>query len=119
PNDQQAQKDFPKPHITAETGKINKIGYRVNAAGDPVDANGNVVSLAEAEQFYDELHEEDVEPGDYHVDPGETPEGFIMHDNFSSPASLTVDAVCHTVHFGYVKTGQFQIEKQDAENSDL
>lgn len=119
-NGDSQQKDFPEPKVKADAGQITKIGFRVNAAGDPIDSNGNVVSMEEAEQFYNELHSEGLSPGSYDVPAGTTPNGYELHESFTDPASVDIaSTVCVTAPFGYVKTGQFKIEKQDEEDSSI
>src|SRR5699024_1315698 len=41
-NGNQTTKDFPIPKVKVDTGKITKLGYRVNVDGEPVDSNGNL-----------------------------------------------------------------------------
>lgn len=108
-NGSNASKDFPIPEVKIQTVKVNKLGYRVNVEGEPVDSNGQVVHTPEkAEIFYHEFHREGLEPNDtYQVPAGDTPEGFILHPSFTDPAFVEVtDVVCQMAFFGYVKESE-------------
>ena len=45
------QKDFPVPEINTGWGSIMVYGYEVNAAGQPIDASGNVTTIASAKKI--------------------------------------------------------------------
>src|SRR5699024_1969677 len=58
-NGNDAVKHFKIPKGQIDKGKIKRIGYRMNAEGEPIDEQGNVVnSKEEAQIFYDEYYEE-------------------------------------------------------------
>lgn len=103
--DQDKVKPFPIPEVKIETGKIVKKGYRVNSAGEPIDSSGNVVSSpVEAEQFYDEVHGEDLTFNQsYDVDPKDVTEYVLLIGD--NPTTVSIDAAnpYEVVWFGYVK----------------
>src|SRR5690606_4220177 len=61
-NSQNATKQFTIPNVKIERGKITKLGYRVNVDGEPIDSDGNVVSIEEAQRFYTEVFGEILAP---------------------------------------------------------
>jgi len=104
-NGSNATKNFPIPEVSIDKGKITKLGYRVNVNGEPIDSNGGVVnSPEEAKRFYDVLHEQGLEADEtYEVPAGETPDGYVLHKDFSDPAEVDVtNFVCNVAEFGYV-----------------
>lgn len=108
-------KDFPIPEVIADTGKITKLGYRVNGDGDPVDSDGNVVSSpADAEQFYEEEYGEYLGFNKtYAVPAGDTPDGYQLHVG-DDPTEVPLTNVCQIVPFGYVKTSELPAGKVTA-----
>src|SRR5699024_3213869 len=101
PDGNNATKDFPVPKVKAETGQITKIGIRVNADGEPIDASGNVVSIEEAVELYSELYGEDLAVGNHSIPAGSTPNGYKLHEDYPDPTNFKItNAVCNIVPFG-------------------
>src|SRR5690625_2841878 len=104
-NGSNATKNVPIPEVSIKKRKKRKVGYRVNVNGEPIDSNGGVVnSPEEAKRFYDVLHEQGLEADEtYEVPAGETPDGYVLHKDFSDPAEVDVtNFVCNVAEFGYV-----------------
>lgn len=105
-NGQNATKQFPIPNVKIERGKITKLGYRVNVDGEPIDSDGNVVSIEEAQRFYTEVFGEILAPNNtYSVPAGPTPDGYRLHVG-EDPTEVVLTNVCHVVPFGYVKISE-------------
>ena len=119
-NGNQATKQFPIPEVEIDTGKITKLGYRVNVDEEPVDSNGNKVgSPAEAERFYEDVIGENLQMNQtYSVPAGETPEGYQLHVGTDPTSVKLTDEVCTTVEFGYVKISELPAGKVTAEYVD-
>lgn len=105
-NGKQSVKNFPIPEVSINKGKITKIGYRVNIDGQPIDERGNVVSIAEAQRFYEELYGENlVLNKTYSVPAGNTPNGYQLYVG-DDPTQVFLQQICHVVPFGYIKTSE-------------
>ncbi|MBD8007106.1 SpaA isopeptide-forming pilin-related protein [Bacillus norwichensis] len=110
PKGNPSTKPFPIPEGAIEKGKIIKIGYRVNTNGEPVDSNGNVVSSpAEAEQFYEEFHQENNSEDllfnkTYSVTANDVPDYTLIVGENPTDIALKPEQPLQTVWFGYVKT---------------
>lgn len=117
-------KNFPKPQVKANTGMISKIGYRVNVDGEPIDSDGNVVSIEEAQRFYTEVFGENLTPNrTYSVPAGTTPDGFQLHVG-EEPTEVFLTKVCHVVPFGYVKiselpAGEITVKYVDEDGNEI
>ena len=105
-NDQVKHFSIPKGQI--DKGKIKQIGYRMNAQGEAIDKQGNVVnSKEEAQIFYDEYYKENnselFDYGTYSV-PSKGVNDYTLRTN--SPESVTINnnSPVQTAWFGYVKT---------------
>src|SRR5690625_2781492 len=104
-NGENATKDFPRPAVETHATKMTTVGYRVNVDGDPIHSDGNVVdSPEEADGFYEGFYGDDLERNKtYHVPASETPDGYVLHSDFSDPAEVDVgESVCNVAFFGYV-----------------
>lgn len=104
-------KDYPIPEVQIESGRIDRIGYRVNVDGEPVDANGNVVnSIMEAERFYMDTFGDDLMFNEtYAVTPGNTPANYYLHTGDDpTNVTLTPDHVYELVAFGYIHESEVQ-----------
>src|SRR5690625_332298 len=116
-NGSNASRNFPIPKVSIDAGKITKLGYRVNADGEPIDSNGNVVDTPEeAELFYDEFHDVGLTPNEtYDVPSGDTPNGYVLHSDFEDPAEVDVtNYVCNVAYFGYVHESELPAGKVTA-----
>lgn len=102
-NGMDSSKQFPIPKVKVDKGQIIKLGYRVNAAGEPVDISGNVVSsIEDAQQFYKELYRDNLTLNrTYSVPAGSTPEGYQLHVG-TDPTNVRLTEICTVVPFGYV-----------------
>lgn len=105
-NDKDRTKDYPIPEVQIESGKIDRIGYRVNVDGNPIDANGQVVaSILDAERFYFDTYGEDLSFNNtYSVPAGSIPAGFVLYiGDDPTDVTLTEQHIYELVPFGYVK----------------
>src|SRR5690625_583357 len=111
-NGNNATKQFPIPEVSIHKGKIDKLGYRVNVDGDPVDSSGDIVaSPAEAETFYKEQFGDHLTLNNtYSVPAGDTPNGYQLHVG-DDPTEVNLTTICTTVAFGYVKTSELPAGK--------
>ena len=125
-NDQVKHFSIPKGQI--DKGKIKRIGYRMNAQGEPIDEQGNVVSSKEEAQiFYDEYYEENnselFEYGTHNVSSKGVQDYMLYTD---SPIALTLNpnGPVQTAWFGYVKTiemvaGDVTAKYQDEDGNEI
>lgn len=120
------EEPFPIPEVQITTGKIVKVGYRVNSAGEPVDGSGNVVgSIQDAAKFYDLVFGDNLLFNkSYEVD-AEVVDHFtlIVGDD---PTEVFIDEnnPYEVVYFGYVKTtdlagGDVTVKYVDENGQDL
>lgn len=109
--------DIPKGQI--DKGKIKRIGYRVNPAGEPIDASGNVVSSPDlAEQFYDEYYGDFHDFGSHDVPAKDVADYTVIVGANPTTITLGPDNPVGTVLFGYVKTSDMIAGDVTAEYKD-
>ncbi len=125
-NDQVKHFSIPKGQI--DKGKIKRIGYRMNAQGEPIDEQGNVVSSKEEAQiFYDEYYKENnselFEYGTHSV-PSKGVQDYTLYTDSPKVLTLSPNNPVQTVWFGYVKTtdmvaGDVTAKYQDEDGNEL
>ena len=123
-NGNPATKYFNIPKGQIGKGKIKRIGYRVNADGDPIDSAGNIVSREQAQKFYDEYFGDLHEFGTHNV-PAKDVTDYTLKVGFN-PTAVTINAdhPVKTVYFGYVKTseipaGDITVKHVDENGADI
>lgn len=95
--------DIPKGQI--DKGKIKRVGYRVNPAGDPLDESGNVVASPDlAEQFYDEYYGDFHDFGSINIPAKAVADYTVIVGDDPTTITLEPSNPVQTVLFGYVKT---------------
>ncbi|MEF2965311.1 S-layer homology domain-containing protein [Paenibacillus sp. M1] len=105
-----ASRDFPIPKVKITNGHILMKGYQVNADGEPIDADGNVVPRDEAELLYTESFKDkkgsdalNIKDGPFNV-PAKEVEGFELKVGENpTTVSLTKNQPYQIVWFGYAK----------------
>ena len=105
-NGNPATKYFEIPKGQIGKGKIKRIGYRVNADGDPIDSNGNVVSREQAETFYDEYFEDLHDYGTHEVPAKDVDDYTLIVGDDPTSVTIDPDHPVKTVYFGYAKTSE-------------
>ena len=106
-NGDEAVKHFAIPKGQIDKGKIKRIGYRMNAQGDPIDEQGNVVTKEEAQIFYDEYYEENNSKFfnySTHDVPSKEVQDYTLYTDSPIELTLSPNNPVQTAWFGYVKT---------------
>lgn len=121
-------KHFSIPEGQIDKGKIKRIGYRMNAQGEPIDAQGNVVSAKEEAQiFYNEYYEENnsqfFDYGAHNV-PSKGVQNYTLYTDSPIALTLSPNDPVQTASFGYVKTtdmvaGDVTAKHQDEDGNEI
>ena len=121
------QFDIPKGKIMK--GKIQKVGYRVNPMGEPINEAGEIVSSnTEAEELYLEGYKnsgsEYLVYGQYSVHANQLVDYTFLVGDDPSVVNITSINLQQTVYFGYVKdsdriAGEVLVNYLDEQGNEL